>query len=112
MGEEFGGTKLAPPWPTGTEKIRIAEATDSGGPVGFATRPEIAASKSTEDCWPAGVSPFALQCVEQFFDCVHHTATPLRRYGAGSGMLFSAKPFSRKRQASHWPQPSPVSEGS
>lgn len=39
---------------------------------------------------------------------VTHLAHTRVRYGAGSETPFSAKPFSRIRQASHWPQAAPL----
>jgi hypothetical protein len=64
----FGRLKLSAASAINTNKIGIAKSAHRRRPVALAPRPEIAARKAAEDGRPAGVSPFTLECVEDFLD--------------------------------------------
>ena len=53
------------------DKLRVAELADGRCTVALASGPEVAPGKATEDRWPSGVRPFALQRVENLLHRVH-----------------------------------------
>jgi hypothetical protein len=68
----LGGFELSATGSVYTYEIGVAELADRCWSILFVSRPEITASESAEHRRPAGVAPFALQCVKDFFDRVAH----------------------------------------
>lgn len=67
IGQKIGGLVFAAQCSVGSYKVRIAKLTLSGTAILLASRPEIAARKSTKYSRPASLPPFALQGQEYFF---------------------------------------------
>ena len=56
-------------------KVRITEFANSGGAIGFATRPQIAPGKAQKNRRASRVKSFTLQGVETLFDRICHGIT-------------------------------------
>src|SRR5688500_768681 len=72
VGEVVCGWELSSTGSVGADEVGVAEVARRRGAVLLAARPQVAPREAAEDGGTSGMSAFALERVEDFFDAVGH----------------------------------------